>query len=334
MGKNWIGVTKKIFIIFLIPIGTFIVLSMLTNMKGIVLFENAGHIKTFVRSTAIIAFTAWALAINLNSGRFDFSLGAIAILSSIIGTQITLIYSFPAFMLPIITVLVAGALGLFSGGLYIILKLPPIITSVGVMLFYEAMTYIITGGEGLLISTKFELLTLPSTRNILLILIIGFLFMFFIMNHTKFGYNHEALKHGQGISVNTGLPEKRNALASYMIAGMLMGIVGFINMTTQGYTSVALNFSSISAMFIAFLPMFIGSFIGRYSEERFGILIGAATMGLVTLGFVRLNIANHNQQFTNAILLMIFLAYLSNEARLKNVLSFRNQSIKKVHPLK
>lgn len=331
MNTNWIGAIKKLLIIFLIPIGAFIVLSILTNMKGIALFENAGHMKTFVRSTTIIAFTAWALAINLNSGRFDFSLGSMAILSSIIGTQLTILYNLPPYILPVITVLIAGCLGLFSGMLYILLKLPPIITSVGVMLFYEALTYLVTGGEGLLISTKFDLLKLPSTQNLLIILVIGFLFMFFMMNYTRFGYNHKALQHGQEIAVNTGLPEKRNALASYTIAGMLMGVVGFINMTTQGYTSVALNFSSISAMFIAFLPMFIGSFIGRFSEERFGILIGSATMGLVTLGFVRLNIANHNQEFINAILLMLFLAYLSNEGRLKNIFSYRNRTINKVH---
>lgn len=330
MDTNWMGAIKKLVIIFLIPVGTFIVLSLLTSMKGIVLFENAGHVQTFVRSTAIIAFTAWALAINLNSGRFDFSLGSMAILSSIMGTQITILYNLPPYLLPILTILIAGGLGLFSGILYILLKLPPIITSVGVMLFYEALSYLVTGGEGLLISTKFNLLTLPSTQNLLIILVIGFLFVFFIMNYTRFGYNHKALQHGQIISANTGLPEKRNALVSYTIAGMLMGVVGFINMTTQGFTSVALNFSSISAMFIAFLPMFIGSFIGRFSEERFGILIGSATMGLVTLGFVRLNISNHDQQFINAILLMLFLAYLSNEGRLKGIFSYKNQPIKNI----
>lgn len=318
---------KNLGIIVSIPVGVFIILSILTQMQGTSLFANAGHVQTFVRSTTIITFTAWALALNLQSGRFDFSLGSMAILSSIIGTQITINYDLPAFLLIFMIVFVAGLLGLFSGLVYITLKLPPIITSVGIMLIYEAMTFIVTGGQGLLISTQFELLVLPSTRNLLIVLLVGFAIVYLIMNHTQFGYNHKALQHGQEIAVNTGLPEKRNAILTYILAGMLMGVVGFINMTTQGFTAVALNFSSISAMFIAFLPMFIGGYIGRFSEERFGIFIGSLTMGLVTLGFVRLNLPRQTQEFVNAILLMAFLAYLNNQGRLKSIFAFRKKSV-------
>lgn len=43
----------------------------------------------FVVYTAIVMITTIALSINLNSGRFDFSLGAMAALSSIIGAKIS-----------------------------------------------------------------------------------------------------------------------------------------------------------------------------------------------------------------------------------------------------
>ncbi|MCZ0701613.1 ribose transport system permease protein [Natronobacillus azotifigens] len=318
---------KKIGIVISIPVGVFVVLTFLTQIQGISLFAHAGHVQTFVRSTTIISFTAWALALNLQSGRFDFSLGSMAILSSIIGTQITINYGLPAFSLIFVIVFISGLLGLFSGLVYITLKLAPIITSVGVMLIYEALTFVLTDGQGLLISTQFDLLVLPSTRNLLIILLVGFAIVYFIMNHTQFGYNHKALQHGQEIAVNTGLPEKRNAILTYMLAGMLMGVVGFINMTTQGFTGVSLNFTSISAMFIAFLPMFIGGYIGRFSEERFGIFIGSLTMGLVTLGFVRLDLPRQTQEFVNALLLLAFLTYLNNQGRLKLIFAFRKKSV-------
>lgn len=304
---------------------TFLVFWVLTSMQGISLFGNSGHIQTFIRSTTIIAFTSWALALNLNSGRFDFSLGSMAILSSIIATQFTLTYDLPAFTLIFSTILVSAVLGLISGLIYITLKLQPIIISVGVMLIYEALTFILTDGQGVLISTNFDLLVLSSTRNLIIITVIGFVLIFGIMNYTTFGYNYKALQHGQEISVNTGLHEVRNALMTYVLAGGLMGVVGFINMTTQGFTSATINFGSISAMFVAFLPMFIGGYIGRFSEERFGILIGSLTMGIVTLGFVRLNIAAHTQAFINAILLMAFLTFLNNQGRIKNIVRSRRQ---------
>ncbi|MCK0472787.1 ABC transporter permease [Halalkalibacter sp. APA_J-10(15)] len=326
MNKKWIDMIKRMSIIIALPLGMFLILSFLTSLQGVQLFNNAGHVQTFVRSTAIIAFTAWALALNLNSGRFDFSLGSMALLSSIVGTQLTIMFDLPAVFLIILTVLIGGLLGFISGMIYIILKLPPIITSVGVMLLYEALSFIVTRGEGLLISTQFQLLTLPTTRNLLIILIVGFLFMYILMNYTRFDYNHKALQHGQEIAVKTGIQEKRNAVATYAITGMLMGVVGFINISAQGFASVALNFSSISAMFIAFLPLFIGGYIGRYSEERFGILIGAVTMGIVTLGFVRLDVAYYNQEFINAILLVLFLAYLNNEGKLSSLFKYNRKT--------
>lgn len=309
--------------IIAIPLLALLVFWILTSLRGIELFENAGHVQTFVRSTTIIAFTAWALALNLNSGRFDFSLGSMAILSSIVATKLTVSYDLPAFSLLFSTVIIAGVLGLISGLIYVTLKLQPIIISVGVMLIYEALTFIITDGQGVLISTSFDLLVLPSTRNMILITTVGFLIIYAIMNYTTFGYNHKALQHGQQISVNTGLKEKRNALMTYVFAGMLMGVVGFINMTTQGFTSATINFGSISIMFVAFLPMFIGGYVGRFSEERFGILIGAATMGIVTLGFVRLNVQSHTQEFVNALLLMGFLTYLNNQGRLMKLFKLK-----------
>lgn len=311
--------------IIAIPLLALCIFWFLTSIQGLRLFDNAGHVQTFVRSTAIIAFTAWALALNLNSGRFDFSLGSMAILSSIVATKITVAYELPAATLLITTIIIAGILGLVSGMIYVVLKLQPIIISVGVMLLYEALTFIITDGQGILISTNFDLLILPSTRNLLLITFIGFSSLYVIMNYTTYGYNHSALQHGQQISVNTGLKEKRNVLMTYTLAGMLMGVVGFINMTTQGFTSATINFGSISAMFVAFLPMFIGGYVGRFSEERFGILIGSVTMGIVTLGFVRLSVAAHTQQFVNALLLMAFLTYLNNQGRLKKILKLNNK---------
>lgn len=56
---------------------------MIMNMTS---FDN------FVVYIAIVMITTIALSINLNSGRFDFSLGSMALLSSAIGAKIT--YSF------------------------------------------------------------------------------------------------------------------------------------------------------------------------------------------------------------------------------------------------
>jgi len=319
MKKHGNQIIKNILGTFCIPVGTFLIFQAICSIKGINLFDTSGHVLTFVRSAVIISFTSWALSLNLNSGRFDFSIGSIALLSSMIGAKLTISYQMEPIMMIVITVLAGAMLGLIAGGIYVILKLPPIITSLGVTLMFEAFSFIYSKGEGVLISTNLNLLVISSLKSLLIILSLGLIIIWFICNKTIFGFNMKALQHGQKTSVNTGINEISNALGCYVIAGALMGVVGCVNITTRGSASVALNFSSISTMFIAFLPMFLGGFIGRFSEEKIGICLGSITVAFITLGFVRLDISSSLQSLTNAVILLLFLIYLNNENKIKQI---------------
>ena len=95
-----------------------------------------------------------------------------------------------------------------------------------------------------------------------------------------------------------------------------MGIVGFLNATrSTTINGGQLNFSSISIMFTAFLPMFIGSYISRLTNEKIGFLLAALCMSMLNSTFaVFSNEVNASMQaIINAVLLVVFLIYLSNE---------------------
>lgn len=95
-----------------------------------------------------------------------------------------------------------------------------------------------------------------------------------------------------------------------------MGIVGFLNATrSTTINGGQLNFSSISIMFTAFLPMFIGSYISRFTNEKIGFLLAALCMSMLNSTFaVFSNEVNASMQaIINAVLLVVFLIYLSNE---------------------
>ena len=96
--------------------------------------------------------------------------------------------------------------------------------------------------------------------------------------------------------METGIHEVGNALGCYAVSGALMGVVGFISMANTGSQQMALNFGSIGIMFTAFLPMFIGGWIGRYINKRIGF-----------------DTASSVQSIVSALLLVLFLIYLNNE---------------------
>ncbi len=321
---------KKITGTIIIPVLTFLILeiiclahgeNVITNMKG---FDN------FVVYTAIVMITTIALSINLNSGRFDFSLGAMAALSSIIGAKVS--YAIlgggagSAVLMLVLTVAVGAVLGLLSGLIYVSLRIPPIITSLGVTLIYEGIMYTLTGGKYVMQEVQNSSMSgFVGTwiyAAIIIVVVLGLTILVF--DHTQFGYDYLALRYGQKVAVNTGIREIPNAIGCYSICGALMGIVGFLNAARNTTINGGqLNFGSISIMFTAFLPMFIGSYISRYSNEKFGFLLAAISMSLLNSTFAVLSnqVTASMQSIINAVLLLLFLIYLNNEKLLIKIIS-------------
>ena len=325
-GKS--NIIKRLFGIFTIPVGTLLIFYIICGVKGIPFFETSNHVLIFCRTVATVTLTSFALSINLDSGRFDFSLGSIALLSAVIGSSIASANGYSTAVMLLITLAIGIVLGIFSGVVYVLLKLPAMITSLGVTLMYEALAFIYTGGFGVSFTTNTTLTQFAGkTGNMLIVIALSLAFMMVVFNYTKFGFNYYALKDGQKVAVNTGVKEKMNAIGCYAIAGGMMSIVGFINATLTGTIQMSMNFGSITAMFTAFLPMFIGGFVGRFSEGHFGIVLGSVTYAIISLGFVRLGLTSQAQAMVSALVLVAFLIYLNNEYSIVSLITGRKRKV-------
>ena len=319
---------KKILKMLAIPVAVAVVLEGICLANGRTIISGAKSFDNFVVYTAIVMITTMALSINLNSGRFDFSLGAMAGLSSVIGAKIT--YSFlkggsgSALLMLVITVLAGALLGLISGAVYCALRLPPIIVSLGVTLVYEGIMYTITGGKYLMSEVQNRSMSgFVGTWVYAAVIIASVLiFMIIVFERTSFGYDYNALKSGQKVAVATGINEVKNALICYTISGGLMGLVGMLNAARNTTINGGqLNFGSIAIMFTAFLPMFIAGYIGRFGNEKVGFLLSALCMSLLNSTFAVFSnqINATTQSIINAVLLVIFLIYLNNNHLIKRL---------------
>jgi ribose transport system permease protein len=306
-----------------IPVGTLIVMLLLCEAGGVHMFEGENSWLVFFRATASVMLTTFALSINLNSGRFDFSIGAVSLLSSVISASICMEAGLPIGVMLVISVAAGGILGAVSGGIYCLVKLPPIIVSLGVTLFYEGLAFAVTKGYGVSFVANGELTSFPGVMNYILVILVGLGAMIFLFDFTQFGYDYKALLSGQKVAVQTGIREIPNTIGCYGIAGALMGVVGFISSTNTGTIQMALNFGSIGVMFTAFLPMFIGSFIGRFCNEKAGYLLGAVSTAFLSLMYARLNVDSSIQQIVTALVLVGFLIYLNNEKKLRSLVTGR-----------
>ena len=311
-----------------IPAAFLVVLEIICLSGGKQMISNLTSFNNFVIYTAIVMITTMALSVNLNSGRFDFSLGSMALLSSVVSAKITYALlgggSGSAILMLVLNIVVGAVIGLVSGLVYVSLKIPPIITSLGMTLIFEGVTYTITEGKYVMAEVQNASMASFSSTWIwpLLIIIAVHAFMILVFDHTRFGYDYNALKAGQRVAVNTGIREVSNAVKCYVICGGLMGIVGFLNtVRNTNINGGQLNFASIGIMFTAFLPMFIGGYIGRFSNDKLGYLLAALCMSMLNSTFAAFSneISASTQSIINAVLLVIFLIYLNNEGLLKKL---------------
>lgn len=326
--------SKRIIGTLAIPVIASIILEALCLSHGQNIITNAKSFDNFVIYAAIVMITTIALSINLNSGRFDFSLGSMAALSAVIGAKVS--YAIlgggtgSAALMLVLTIVEGAILGLLSGILYVLLRIPPIITSLGVTLIYEGILYTLTSGKYLMTEVQNASMSefVGTCIYAFLIILAVLVFSILLFDHTKFGFDYNALKNGQKVAVNTGIKEVGNAVICYMICGGLMGIVGFLNAARNtNINGGQLNFGSIAIMFTAFLPMFIGSYIGRFSNEKLGFLLAAVVMSLLNSTFAVFSneVTASMQSIINAVLLVVFLIYLNNENLLVRILSPRKK---------
>ena len=308
----------------ILPALTLAVIMVLMMNAQIGFIETPGHMEALFKAVTVVFLTTIALSINLNSGRFDFSVGAMALLSSVISAKIVMATGAGAWTMVVISLGVGAVLGLLSGAVYVLVKLPPIITSLGVTLMFEGAAFSITSGYGVSFVTNAKLTSFGSLTNYAIVTIIVLVVSMLIFEKTKYGFDYSALLSGQKVAVNVGIKEKKNALLSYMISGGLMGIVGAINAAHTGTIQMSLSFGSIAIMFTAFLPMFIGSFLSRYCNLRIGYLIGAVSVSMISLAYARLDVSSSVQQITTALILVSFLIFLNNEKVIKSIFTLNS----------
>ena len=307
------GMPGKLLLSLLIHAPVLIVVELLAAVKGVKLFAGPDSWKLFFRAVANVTLTTFALSINLDSGRFDFSLGSVAVLSAAVSGTAAVAWNLGPWPTLGLCVLIALALGLIHGAVYVFTRIPPIIVSLGMTLFYEGCAYAFTGGKGVTVVTRSDLIGFSTIPHYIIIIAVALALIILLFDYTRFGANYRALMSGQKIAVDTGIKEVGNALGCYAVSGALMGAVGFISLTNTGNVQMSLNFGSIGIMFTAFLPMFIGGWIGRFINRRVGIMLGAVSMALISLAYARFDTASSVQSIVSALLLVLFLIYLNNE---------------------
>jgi len=283
-------------------------------------------LEAVTKQAILSCMIAMAMACNMLNDRWDFSMGIICVCTSFIASPIAKSIcagmisengktTAPSWVLLVLCILICMVLCTINAILYLVIKVPTLVISIGLMLIYETMVRIVNGGAGAQLSgMNYTLFGRgPWIYVLAVVVILAFLFIY---TFTRFGYNVRSLGNNQQVANNIGVNEKKNVFLCYLLCGVILGIAAAINVGLSGKIEASSTFNNNTGMmFQAFPAVFIGLYLSRYTNFSIGIFIGAFCIKMMTAGVVALGLPSAVQDIGVGAFLFFFIALTTNQGR-------------------
>lgn len=309
------NIIKQICIAFALPVAMLIIMEILIAMfsEGHVI-NTTLDIKNLIRGAGIAATVAFALSMNLTSGRMDLSLGSQKLISTILGGLLATKLGLDGIWVLIFAMIFGIIFGSIVGILYVTLRIPTMVLGIGVACIYESIAFTATNGVGLrLVGTK-SLVQLSNINFTIAVVTVIVIFITVLMNYTKFSYEFRAVRGSQKIASKAGINIFLNVALCYTLAGVLVAVSGVLEASFSGAMAASVGLTSNGSVMAHMFAMMIGSaFLSRYINQSVGIVSAAFALKIFGMGLAAFNLSDAMSSCVTMALFSLFLVYQANE---------------------
>ncbi len=264
-------------------------------------FLQASSLSLLVQQTAVVAALALGQTLVILTAGIDLSVGAIAILSTMIMASLAANNGVPGFLALLIGVVFGLIAGWINGQLVTRINLPPFIVTLGTLSIFTAIALLYSGGSdiqnnrlpGIINWTGqgFDLFGFRLTAGVVIVVLM-YLVVGFALSQTAWGRHVYAVGDDPESARLSGIASKRVLLSVYTVAGLIYGIAAWVLIGRAGAASPNAitdgNLQSITAVVIGGTSLFGGR----------GGVIGSLLGALIVYAFqFGLSLAGVDQQF-------------------------------------
>ena len=252
-----------------------------------------------LQQVQIVGIVAAAQSLVILTAGIDLSVGAIAVISSVVMGQFTFRYGIPVEIAIICGLIFGTMIGALNGWLVAVMKLPPFIVTLGMWQVVLAANFLYSANETIrsqdiaeqapmlqLMGAKFNVGGAVFTFGVIFLLLLV-LVLSYVLKHTAWGRHVYAVGDDPEAAELSGVDVKRTLISVYALAGLICAFAGWALIGRIGSVSPTsgqlLNIESITAVVIGGISLFggRGSIVGTF----FGALIvGVFTLGLRLMG--------------------------------------------------
>lgn len=253
---------------------------------------------------------AWGVMFAFGVGNWDFSVGADVLLASIIGGHIAqdLHLGVPGLIVGAIAV---GVLcGLCTAMVYYTLKIPTLITTLGMLLIYESISGWIFGGKALVLDTEYVVFG-KFPINVIAFAVV-FAVAYLLYYKLPVGYRIRAVGFNLKVSEANGINATKTKMEAMVIVGFFAGVYGAINTGSSGQAVSMSNMASMSVCFSAMMCVCIGNGIAGKGNKILAMYCGSLVVQIINMMMMALSIP---QQFQKVVVAVVVIILMINGAR-------------------
>jgi ribose/xylose/arabinose/galactoside ABC-type transport system permease subunit len=251
-------------------------------------FLRPDNLFGILHSMVPITIIAAGMALVVMLGKLDISLGSIAFASASIAAlamqpERWALDSGLAFGLALA---VGAALGAINGFVVCVLKVNPLIATLGSMIAFRGMALQMTDSQVIVLPDAvrgFGNLTLGPVFLDTLIAAVLLTAVHLVHRATPFGRTVTAIGNDEATAARIGLPTRRTVFICFLISGMLAAIGGYLGAAQTGSVT---TFLGRGVEFVAVAVVVVGgiSLFGGRGNILTGVLLGALTFEVIRSG--------------------------------------------------
>ena len=227
-----------------------------------------------LQQVQIVGIVAAAQSLVILTAGIDLSVGAIAVISSVVMGQFTFRYGIPVEIAIICGLIFGTMIGALNGWLVAVMKLPPFIVTLGMWQIVLAANFLYSANETIrsqdiaeqapmlqLMGAKFNVGGAVFTFGVIFLLLLV-LVLSYVLKHTAWGRHVYAVGDDPEAAELSGVDVKRTLISVYALAGLICAFAGWALIGRIGSVSPTsgqlLNIESITAVVIGGISLFGG----------------------------------------------------------------------------
>ncbi|RKW71387.1 ABC transporter permease [Galactobacter caseinivorans] len=274
-------------------------------------FLAPANLSLILQQSVVVGILAVAQTLIILTAGIDLSIGAIAVLGTIVLAQAAAGIGPVGAM--VIAMIVCVGLGALNGALVTVLRLPPFIVTLGTFTAIVAATRLLAGSETYQVTSPlltflgntFKIGTFTTTYGVVVMLLV-YAIMGYALTQTAWGRHVYAVGGNPNGALLSGVKTRRNMFSVYIVSGVIALIAAWAALgrisTADSNAYQNANLDTITAVVIGGTSLFGGR------GGVLGTLIGTLIIGVLRSGLTLAGVDSLYQNIATGALVIVAVA--------------------------